>query len=83
MKKLVRYLRLTGRPSEIIERVEVYCKEQGLFRTTETPDPEFSATLELDLGSVEPSTAGPKRPQDRIPLKDVKESFETTLSAPC
>ena len=81
-EETIRYLRLTGRPPEIIERVEVYCKEQGLFRTSETPDPEFSAVLELDLNSVEPSIAGPKRPQDRIPLKDVKESLEITLSAP-
>ena len=76
------YLRLTGRPPEIIERVEVYSKEQGLFRTAETPDPEFSAVMELDLNRVEPSIAGPKRPQDRIPLKDVKESFKIALSAP-
>ncbi|MGB2911556.1 MAG: aconitate hydratase AcnA, partial [Anaerolineales bacterium] len=81
-EETIRYLSLTGRPPEIIERVEVYCKEQGLFRTSETPDPEFSAVLELDLNSVEPSIAGPKRPHDRIPLKDVKESFKITLSAP-
>jgi aconitate hydratase len=81
-EETIRYLRLTGRPLEIIERVEVYCKEQGLFRTMETPDPEFSAVLELDLNCVEPSIAGPKRPQDRIPLKDVKESFKIALSAP-
>ncbi len=62
----LRYLRLTGRPVEVIERVERYCKEQGLFRTAQTPDPEFSDTLELDLGQVEPSLAGPKRPQDRV-----------------
>lgn len=78
----LRYLRLTGRPQELIERVERYCKEQGLFRTAATPDPEFSDTLELDLGSVVPSLAGPKRPQDRVPLFDVKRSFRSALMAP-
>ncbi len=78
----LRYLRLTGRPAELIERVERYCKEQGLFRTAGTPDPEFTDTLELDLGSVEASLAGPKRPQDRLPLGDVKRSFQVALSAP-
>ena len=78
----LRYLRFTGRSPQVIERVERYCKEQGLFRTAETTDPEFSDTLELDLGSVEPSLAGPKRPQDRVSLHSVKSSFEAALSAP-
>ena len=78
----LRYLRLTGRPKELVERVEVYFKEQNLFRTPSTPDPEFSDTLELDLGSVEPSLAGPKRPQDRIPLAEMKRAFHTALTAP-
>jgi aconitate hydratase len=78
----LRYLRLTGRPAELVELVERYCKEQGLFRTAETPDPEFSDTLELDLGAVEPSLAGPKRPQDRVTLSEVKRSFQTALTAP-
>ena len=73
------YLRRTGRPAELVERVERYCKEQHLFHTPETPDPEYSAVLELDLGSVEPSLAGPRRPQDRVPLGDMKQSFHTTL----
>jgi aconitate hydratase len=78
----LRYLRLTGRPGELIDLVERYCKEQGLFRTVDTPDPEFTDTLELDLGAVEPSLAGPKRPQDRISLSQVKQSFRAALSAP-
>jgi aconitate hydratase len=78
----LRYLRLTGRPEELIELVERYFKEQGLFRTENTPDPEFTDTLELDLGSVEPSLAGPKRPQDRVSLTEVKRSFRRALEAP-
>ncbi len=78
----LRYLRMTGRSEEHIERVERYTKEQGLFRTDETPHPEFSKTLEFDLGSVESSLAGPKRPQDRIPLSGVKISFQHLLQAP-
>src|SRR4030043_1441677 len=68
----LRYLRLTGRPTQVIDRVERYCKEQGLFRTAETPTPLYTDTLELDLSSVEPSLAGPKRPQDRVSLKDMQ-----------
>ena len=78
----LRYLRMTGRSEELVERVERYAKEQGLFRTDESPDPEFSETAELDLGSVESSLAGPKRPQDRIPLAGVKASFQRLLVAP-
>jgi len=73
------YLRLTNRPPEVIELVEAYAKAQGLFRTDATPDPIFSDTLELDLGTVVPSLAGPKRPQDRINLPDVKANFRQTL----
>jgi len=69
------YLRFTGRPSEQIALVEAYCKEQMLFRTDETPAPLFNDTLELDLGSVESAVAGPKRPQDRVPLRQAKSSF--------
>jgi aconitate hydratase len=72
------YLRFTGR-DEIVSLVETYCREQRLFRTDDTPDPEYSEVLELDLGSIEPSLAGPKRPQDRIALKDAKaSSIETS-----
>jgi aconitate hydratase len=76
------YLRRTGRPDELIDLVERYTKEQGLFRTDETPDPEFTDTLSLDLGSVEPSMAGPKRPQDRVLLSHMKRSFHDVLRAP-
>lgn len=81
-KETLRYLHFTGRPQQVVERVEWYCKEQGLFREQGTPDPEFTDTLELDLGSVEPSLAGPKRPQDRIPLQDMKQTFQMVLSTP-
>jgi len=78
----LRYMRMTGRPAEVVERVEWYCKEQGLFRFPDTQDPEYTDTLELDLAAVQPSLAGPKRPQDRIPLKDMKQNFKITLSTP-
>jgi len=69
------YLHFTARSHEQVALVEAYCKEQFLFRTDQTPDPAFSDTLELDLGSVEPTVAGPKRPQDRVPLREAKNSF--------
>jgi len=75
------YLRFTGRGEQQVRLVEEYCKAQGLFRTDDTPDPLFSDTIELDLGSVEPSMAGPKRPQDRIPLRASKQMFNDTLQA--
>ncbi|MCO5223323.1 MAG: aconitate hydratase AcnA [Thermomicrobiales bacterium] len=71
----LRYLRVTGRSEELIDLVERYTKEQGLFRTDETPDPVFNDVLELDLGEVLPSVAGPRRPQDRVNLSDVKSTF--------
>jgi len=71
----LRYLDLTGRPTETIELVDAYAREQGLFHDEQSPDPVFSDLLELDLGDVVPSIAGPKRPQDRVPLADAKESF--------
>ncbi|MFN8527282.1 MAG: aconitate hydratase AcnA [Anaerolineae bacterium] len=76
------YLRRTGRDEATIDLVERYAKEQGLFRTDDTPDPVFTDMLELDLGTVEPSLAGPKRPQDRVLLRDMKTSFEKALRAP-
>lgn len=76
------YLELTGRPPELIDLVEKYTKEQGLFRTSSTPEPEYSDYLELDLSSIEPSLAGPKRPQDRIPLREMKQKFQSDLVAP-
>ncbi|PIQ82584.1 MAG: aconitate hydratase AcnA, partial [Candidatus Omnitrophica bacterium CG11_big_fil_rev_8_21_14_0_20_64_10] len=73
------YLALTGRPPELIDLVERYMKAQGLFRTDDTPRPAFSELLSLDLSEVVPCLAGPKRPQDRIPLGEVKRSFRKTL----
>jgi aconitate hydratase len=74
------YLRLTNRPSELVNLVESYTKEQGLFLRPDAPDPIYTDTLELDLTTVTPSLAGPKRPQDRINLKDVKKNFLSGLS---
>ena len=71
----LRYLELTGRPTETIELVDAYAREQGMFHEEDAPDPVFSDLLELDLGDVVPSIAGPKRPQDRVPLADAKEAF--------
>ena len=76
------YLRFTARGTEQVQLVEAYTKEQGLFRTDATPDPVFSDKLELDLATVVPTMAGPKRPQDSVPLTQVKASFEKTLTAP-
>ncbi len=76
----VRYLELTGRDPEQIALVEAYCKEQGLFHTDQTPDPQFTDTLELELGTVEASLAGPKRPQDRVLLKEAKSGFAKVLT---
>ncbi len=78
----LRYLRFTGRSEAVVERVERYCRAQGLFRTADVPDPEFTDTLELDLGSVEASMAGPKRPQDRVPLRQMQQSFREVLTTP-
>jgi aconitate hydratase len=75
------YLRLTNRPPETIALVEAYAKAQGLFLTPDSAEPDYSDTLELDLGTVVPSMAGPKRPQDRINLPDVKKNFLDTLTA--
>jgi aconitate hydratase len=78
----LRYLRMSGRTDEEIDRVERYTKAQSIFRTDQTPDPEFTDTIELNLETVEPSLAGPKRPQDRIPLSKMKTAFARTLTAP-
>jgi len=77
----LRYLRFTGRSRERVALVEAYMKEQGLFHTPESPEPEFSDTLVLDLATVEPSIAGPKRPQDRVPLSRAKPAFLESLGA--
>jgi aconitate hydratase len=75
----LRYLRMTGRPAEVVERVEAYAKAQGLFRTDASPEPAFSESLSLDLGTVVPSLAGPKRPQDRVALADLRDSFRAAF----
>ena len=73
------YLRKTGRPADLIDLVERYTKAQGLFHTADSPEPEFSATLELDMSTVVPSLAGPKRPQDRILLSEMKPKWQAAL----
>jgi aconitate hydratase len=72
----LRYLETTGRPTDL---VEAYCKAQGLFRTDETPDPTYNDVVTLDLGSVIPSVAGPRRPQDRVALQDVRSTFRSSF----
>jgi aconitate hydratase len=71
----LRYLRMTGRSSETVDRVEAYTKQQGLFRTDASPEPRFNESLSLELGTVVPSVAGPRRPQDRVPLTALRDSF--------
>ena len=78
-RETLTYLRLTGRTNEQIALVEAYAREQGLFHDENTPEAEYSELLALDLATVEPSLAGPKRPQDRVPLSSAKESFESAL----
>ncbi len=78
-KETLAYLRLTGRTEEQIALVEAYSREQGLFHDEKTPDAQYSELLALDLASVESSLAGPKRPQDRVPLSQAKESFDKAL----
>jgi len=73
------YLRFTGRSAERVALVETYMKAQGMFRTDQTPDPIYSDTLELDLATVEPTLAGPKRPQDRVPLRQAKASWTKAM----
>ena len=76
------YLRFTGRHESLVRLVEAYCKENALFRTDSTPDPEYSTVVELDLSTIEPSLAGPKRPHDRVPLHAMKETFRRLLYTP-
>ena len=75
----IAYLKDTSRPAEVVSLVAAYAKAQGMFRTKSTPDPMFTDVLKLDLSTVEPSLAGPKRPQDRIALKDVKAGFANSM----
>ena len=77
----VKYLKLSARPADTIALVEAYAKAQGMWRDAKTPDPVFTDTLELDLGDVVPSIAGPKRPQDRVTLVDATKSFKDTFIA--
>jgi aconitate hydratase len=74
------YLRVTARPDDRLALIEAYCKEQGLFRTEASPEPTFTDVLQLDLASVEPSLAGPRRPQDRVPLAKAKQDFRRQLA---
>ena len=78
----LRYMRLTGRPEETVALTEAYMRTQGLFHEPGMPEPEYTDTLKLDLNSVVPSLAGPKRPQDRVPMSELKETFNRALSAP-
>src|SRR5262249_18091818 len=75
----LRYLSFSGRPESLVRLVEAYTKEQGLFHTSDTPHAQYSDTLELDLGTVVPSLAGPTRPQDRVPLTEAKKAFADAL----
>src|SRR5207245_4886554 len=78
-QETLRYLEFTGRPPAQVRLVEAYMKEQGLFHTPQAPEPVYSDTLALDLGTVEPSLAGPRRPQDRVPLREVGKNFLEAL----
>jgi len=80
-QETLHYLRLTGRSEEQVALVEAYAKDQGVFHTATAPEADYSETLELDLGTVVPSLAGPKRPQDRVPLTDLATHFPTALAA--
>jgi aconitate hydratase len=77
----IKYLKFTNRPAKTVALAEAYCKKQGLFRTKESPDPVFTDTLTLNLKDVEPSLAGPRRPQDRVPLKASKKVFRESLKS--
>jgi aconitate hydratase len=76
------YLKRTGRPAELVELAEAYLKAQGLLRNDEIPEPEYESIVELDLADIEPSIAGPKRPQDRISLSNIKSAWKEALTAP-
>jgi aconitate hydratase len=81
-EETLRYLAGTGRSEEQVELVARYCQEQGLFRTDASPDPVFSETIELDMATVKPALAGPKRPQDRVDLDGMKSMWSVALTAP-
>lgn len=77
----LRFLRFTGRPEKLVKLVEAYMKEQGLFHTADAPEAAYTDTMQLDLATVEPSLAGPTRPQDRVSLRQAKESFRSSLQS--
>jgi aconitate hydratase len=79
-EETLRYLRLTGRDANQVQLVEDYCRTQGLFRTDDTPEPNFDERLELDLATIQPSLAGPRRPQDRVTLPDVRRVFRSSYA---
>jgi aconitate hydratase len=81
-EETLRYLALTGREPSHVETIEAYLKAQGMFCTREAPEPVYSDTVELDLGDVEPCLAGPRRPQDRVPLSSMRSAFEGSLTRP-
>src|SRR5690606_13207638 len=81
-EETLRYLRRTGRPEELVRLVEAYTRAQGLFYDPDAPEPDFTETLELDLAQVQPSLAGPLRPQDRVPLAEMQQRFREVLSTP-
>jgi aconitate hydratase len=78
----IRYYKLTGRSDAQVNLIETYMKAQGLFLTPDAPEPEYSEHVELDLAGIEPSVAGPRRPQDRVAVKDLKKSFRSALTSP-
>src|SRR5690348_4667239 len=80
-QETLRYLEFTGRPKDQVQLVEAYMKEQGLFHSAGAPEPVYSDTLSLDLSTVEPSLAGPRRPQDRVSLRDLPRNFQLALPA--
>src|SRR5690606_23067650 len=75
----LRYMRMTGRPEEVVDLVERYTKAQGMFRTDDSPEPLFDEVLELDLATVEPSLAGPRRPQDRVSIAGLSDALRETF----
>src|SRR5207302_5537428 len=80
-QETLRYLEFTGRPKEQVQLVEAYMKEQGLFHSGAAPEPVYSDTLSLDLSTVEPSLARPRRPQDRVPPPHLPRTFQLALPA--
>ena len=80
--KTIEYLRLTGKPESHLELVEKYFRSQAMFLSEDTPDPSYSEVIEFDLGAIEPSLAGPKRPQDRVRLSGLQENFRSSVTKP-